>query len=717
VLTTAVDTLTGGAGDDVFSGVIGYTASSVVATTASTFSAADIINAAAGTDTFKITVDTTPSAATTLPSFTATGLEVVQVRNVSGQATTQDVGNVGGLTGVVNYLSTGAVDFDNIGSGDVTIIGNDGVTNGATTFSSSASDSITDALTINIKDGVNAGAITSTHANDDWTAVTINVSGGTNTAAGVPANVVGAIDVAGGNNMDVLTIDAATDFRTGAIAGFDVAGADANKGKIVVKGAGTVDLDGAALPNSVETVDASDSTGGVYIDANTQTDFKFTGGSGNDRFQTDVALATTTGAAGAINGGTGTDRLIVTASGDITEAIGALYTNFEVLQVDNLVSTDLDHVSGIESIRINQGGGATGVTDLSAAQAAAITVVGTGAGAVTMAVKGAATIGQLDTVTLAIDDGASAEADLVLTAPVLTSVETLVINAASDAVSISALTAAASLTSVQINATHTSAVTTTVTSGAVAFGTNTHFDASGSTGPVEINIGGIVNGTGASAVRITGGSGDDTLTTSGAGTNADVVQGGGGIDTITITADVVSAEIITVISEATSSTSADLIAGFSTAEDEFDYNGGLTNGSGSGAVSTGEYISAATIAAALATADASNDTVFVATTDATNAQMATSSDAFVAGASATTAQAVEDDVLATGGYFNGAIANLDTILSATDVVLFVVPSDTENVIFRITNTDTTTANTLLDSEIEFIAAVTLATPLAAADFM
>jgi len=717
VLTTAVDTITGGSGDDIISGVIGYTASSVTATTTTTFSAADIINAGAGTDTFKITVDTNPNAATNLPTFTATGLETVQVRNVSGQNTTIDVASVGGLTGVTNYISTGVVDFDNIGTADVTVIGNDSVANGNTTFSSSTTGTVTDDLSIYIKDGVNQGTITSNHANDDWTEVYIYTSGGTNSTASVPANTVGQLDLSGGNNMQNLTIDSATDFRTGAIIGWNTTTTGVqNKGKITVKGAGIVDLDGAALNAAVETVDASANTGGVYVDASTQTDFTFTGGSGNDRFQTDVALSTTTGSAGSVNGGAGTDRLIVDASADITSAIGDLYTNFEVLQVEDSVSVDMDHVDGLTAVRINQGGNATGVTDLSATEAANITIVGTGAGAVTMAVKGAATIGQLDTVTLAIDDGAAAEADLVLTTPTMASVETLNINAAADAVSISALTSATSLTAVNINATHGTGVTTDVTSGAVAFGTNTHFDASGSTGRVNINLNGIVNGTGSAATRITGGSGNDTLRTSGAGTLADVVQGGGGIDTITITSDVVSAEIVTVISEATTSASADFITGFETTEDEFDYNGGLTNGTGSGAVSTAEVASGATIVAGLATADAANDTVFIATTDLTDAQLDTSLDAFVAGPTAALAQAVEDDVLATGGAFNGAMANLDDILGASDVVLFVVPTDAHVAIFRITNTSTTVANTLIDSEIEFIAANTLV-DMVAADFM
>ena len=722
VLTTSIDTITGGTGDDIISGSIGYTASSTTATTASTLTAADTINAGTGSDTFKLTVDTAPNGAVTLPAFTATGLETVQIRNVSGQSALQDVSSVGGLTGVTNYLSTGSVDFNNIGAGDVTVIGNDNVNVGPTLFSSSASTSITDALTVNIKDGVQGGSvITSDNANDDWTSVTVNVSGGTNSADDTPANVVGALDLAAGNLMQTMTFDAATDIRTGALIGWDTATADVlNKGKVIVKGAGTVDLDGAVMNAAVETVDATGSTGGAYVSASTQTDFKFTGGSGNDRFTTQVALATATGSAGAINAGAGTaDRLIVTASTDITEAIGALYTNFEQLQVNNGVSVDLDHVSGITSIRVNQGANATGVTDMSAAQAAAVTIVGTGAGATTLAVKAAATIGQIDTVTLAVDDGATAVADLLLTTPILAGVENLVINAAEDALSITALTGAAALTSIKVNATHANTQTTAIVSGAVAFGANTHIDASGSTAPVSINLNGIINTTGASATRISGGSGNDTLRTSGAGTLSDVVQGNGGIDTITITNDAATAEVVTVISEATTSTSADFITGFQSAEDEFDYNGGLTNGSGSGAISTAEVTSAATIVAALATADAANDTVFIATTDATNAQFDTTLDAFTASAASLTAanaQAVENDALATGGYFNGAMANLDTILSATDVVLFVVPTDAHVAIWRITNTSTAIANTLIDSEIELIAVNTLI-DMVQADFM
>jgi len=384
------------------------------------------------------------------------------------------------------------------------------------------------------------------------------------------------------------------------------------------------------------------------------------------------------------------------------------------LQVNDGVSVDLDHLSGITAIRVNDGGGATGVTDMSAAQAAKVTLVAGGAGAVTLGVKGATTIGQTDTVTIAVDDGAAATSDIVLTAPVMTGVENLVINAAADAVSISALTSAASLTSIDINATHATSVETEVVSGAVAFGANTVIDATDSTDGVSINIGAIVAATGSSAVSIKGGSGGDTIVTS--GVNADTVEGNGGTDVITITQDAATAEIVTVISTTTASADADHILGFESAEDLFDYNGTLSNGTGAApTIAATEVASATTFANALATADANNDIVFIATTDLTGASE-TAMDNYVAGPTAALASTLVDAMVGTGGALNGAIASLDSVLGASDVVLAQFSTDSDTFIFRIANTDTTTSNTLTAAEVSLVAAFD-ANDLVAADYV
>jgi len=419
--------------------------------------------------------------------------------------------------------------------------------------------------------------------------------------------------------------------------------------------------------------------------------------------------------AGSANAGAGTaDKLTVATSAHITAASGDNYTNFEVLEVANGQTVDLDHVAGITSVRLAGGAATVGATDLSAAQAAAVTLISGGAAAVTVGVKSAAVIGNVDAVTLTIDDGAAAASDLVLTAPVLTGVETLTINAAADAVSVSALTSATSLTSVKLNATHSSAVTSEIVTGATAFGANTHIDASGSTVGVVINADGIVSGTGSAAIKISGGSGADTLDTS--GVNADVVNGGGGIDTISIVADAGgTAEIVTVQSDVVNSDNADKISGFETTEDLFIYSGTLSNGTGGGSISTAEVASATTIAGALATAGAINDTVFIATTDITGASE-TAGDAFWAGPTAALANALEEAVVGTGGVFTGAIANLDSVLGTSDSALFQFSTDTETFVFRVTNTDTTVANTLTYNEVELVAAFDAA-DLAATDYI
>jgi len=452
----------------------------------------------------------------------------------------------------------------------------------------------------------------------------------------------------------------------------------------------------------------------VTVTLSTQTDFQYVGSTGADIVTTGAVLSTSTAAPGSVNAGAGADRLVVSDSTHVTSTVGAKYTNFETLQVNNGVSVDLDHLSGITDIRINGAATATGVTDMSAAQAANVTLVAGAAGVITLGVKSATTIGQTDTVTIAVDDGSSTANDIVLTAPVMTGVENLVINAAADAVSISALTSAASLTSIDINATHASSVETEVVSGAVAFGANTVIDATDSTDGVAINIGAIVAGTGASAVSIKGGSGGDTITTS--GVNADTVAGNGGTDVITVTNDGGSTGSVTVISTTTASADADHVVGFISAEDIFDYNGTLSNGTGAApTIAATEVASATTFANALATADANNDIVFIATTDLTGASE-TAMDNYVGGPTAALASALVDAMVGTGGALNGAIASLDSVLGASDVVLAQFSTDSDTFIFRIANTDTTTTNTLTAAEVSLVAAFD-ANDLVAADYV
>ena len=700
-LTTGADNLTGTSGDDTFVGEI-------TASTASTntVGSADEIAGGAGTDTLNITVSEIAGPAN-LAAITSTAVEKISVRNVDAtpDAITVSGLNFAGATEFVADRSTAAIVFNDIGTADLTIAGNDAVTNDNVTFNGSQTASVTDALTVNVQGGVNAGVIVSNGANDDWTAVTINSTGGTATAT-TNANVLTSMDLAGGVTMQSLTINATSSLTTGTIAGWDTTGATtANKGLITITGAGAVNV--GTLDAAVEDVVATDNSGGVTLTASTQLDFTFAGSSGNDRVTTGAVL----GSSGSVDaaGGTG-DRLIVANSTHVTETVGARYSNFEVLQVANGVTVDLDHLSAnntISAIRLTDGGV---VNDLSATQAANVTVTA-GGNSPTIAVKGAGTVGQIDTVKITADDGASATSTIGLSTPVIADVEKLELTAV-DNITVAALTSAEALNSITLDG----AGTIGITSGDIVVEANTVVDGSAATGALTLDFGGIANATAdaENAMLIIGGSAGDTITTSGAA--ADLVNGKGGIDSITITDDGVGGQtaFADVQSDAITSADADLITGFVTAQNDFDYNGALSNGTGAGAgIAAGEIASAASVAAALATADAANDIVFFVT-GATDGTTDAAVDAFVAGASATTATAIETALLGTGGTLNGAIVGLDTTLGTSDAVLFVF-SDAgtgHSLALRVTNADQSTTNTLTADEIEVIGVFNTATLVA-----
>jgi hypothetical protein len=692
-LTSTADNFTGTANADTFTAVVdGTTAANT------TLSASDGLNGGEGIDTISITLQGAATANT--PALSSSAIEVVSVRNVSAGATIVPAGSFQGATEFKNDRSTAVVEFTTIGTADLTIVGNNVATNAATDFTSGAA-SVTDALVLNLKDGVTAGPINNqttagvADTNGDWTSVTINSTGGTATAT-TNANVVGALGLSGGATMQNLTINATSSMTAGAITGWDTTGAStANKGLITITGAGAVNL--GALNAAVEDVIASANSGGVTLTASTQTDFTFVGSTGNDRITTGAVLGTS----GSIAAGEGTgDRLIVTASADVTETVGLRYSGFEELQVANGVTVDMDHLATgntIASIRLTTGGV---VNDMTATQAANITIT-TGGNAPTLAIKNAADVGQLDTVKITANDSAAAVATVGLGTIVLAGIENLEL-VATENITIGALTSATSTSSVVMSG----AGTIGITSGAWAAPVNTVINGSAATGALTLDFSGATT----NPMRITGGTAADIITTS---ASADVINGGNGIDAIIITAGNADVQ-----SDAIASANADDITGFVSGTNDFDYNGALSNGSGAGAgIAATEVASAANIAAALATADAENDIVFIATTDLTGDQE-TAADAAVAGTmTSAEATALEEALVGTGGALNGAIANLDTVLGASDAVLFQFSTNTDTFIIRVTNTDRTVTNTLTAAEIELVGVFTATTDLVAADYI
>jgi hypothetical protein len=167
---------------------------------------------------------------------------------------------------------------------------------------------------------------------------------------------------------------------------------------------------------------------------------------------------------------------------------------------------------------------------------------------------------------------------------------------------------------------------------------------------------------------------------------------------------------VVIVSTATGIADADKITGFTTAVEDFDYNGTVLNDT----ASTITAVSNATFAGGLA-ADA-DATVYIVETALTGAA-ATDMAALVAAttvATIATAYATFEASLLTS---LGTITGLDATLGAAESVLLVVEGAADSVILRLTNTSTATANTLIGSEVDLVAIIVAETDLVAIDFI
>lgn len=477
-----------------------------------TFSVTDTLDGANGTGDVINIIGEVSGAALFTPAANISGIEIVNGRNVSGQNLNIDANQFTGATAINSDRSTSNVIITNVAQGASVGVNGDGtVANGSTTatYAAGATDGV-----LNISGGTTQGAIAVNGAG--FTSFTINSTGA--------ANTTGAISTTG--MPTTTTVNAATSLNTGGLA----VGTNAAAQSLVVAGAamniaataaaaanGAVVL--GALDADFATVDASGLTmGGIAatVGSVTQT---ITGGAGDDLITTGGVL--TTGSVDA-GGGTG-DTLTVAASADLaTSTLGGKYTNFENLAVNDAQTVDLDNIAGITGIILNDGAGATTVTDLSATQAGAVTMTDTN-GAVTIGVKGATTVGQMDTVNITVSDGDTTMSETLTAAatPTLLGVETLGINAVDDA----AFTLSAATAPALSNINLTGGGDHTLVTGNMNVA-NTKVDGSAATGVVNVDASGFAT----NGISITGGSGADILLGSG---QADVIVGGAGKDTIT----------------------------------------------------------------------------------------------------------------------------------------------------------------------------------------
>lgn len=682
-LTQGVDAITGGAGDDSINAFLDGGAA--------TLSLLDTVDGGAGTDT-----------------LTALGMDLDNV-------TEGNITNVETL--IVQSTSAGSIDLSKLSS--VTTLQD--LNSTAVSTYNNLTGSI--ALTVAGTSQAHVLNYSSTALSGTSDSVTLNVNGTT--------SVLGVTGLSTTNDIETLTINS-----TGSASTFELndGGADDldNVDKLVVTGDANLDIDAEALSVDTTTVDLSafTATSSIKADAASTTSFVYTGGTGDDTVDIGATLTSTQ----TLDGGAGTDTLVVDSA--LTSGEAAKVTNFEVLGVDangGAFTQDMDLVfSGVTQSSISVNGGTVTYNDV--ADGFVINALATMAAGQDI-VANLKSDTASDDITLNIGNSSSAGITLIGFDPDV-NYETITITSNGTATN-----TIGNFGTAFANAIFTGATALTITD---VDGPTGVLDASAMTGSVNLN-GTYENGatyrTGSAADDIdidtvattetftlyTGDGADDIDAAAGfagdatiyaEGGNDDiniasadptsagvndiiVVDGGAGMDTINLSTT--AADEQTVQSTATAVADADMIIGFDTAEDVFDYNGTLANGTTTSGVSTVEIADGSgTLSADLTTGLTANanatayifnnpvsgdtDTALTALTNSTASNLSTNY---------TTFETALISELST-------VTSLDNILGTSDSVLFAFVNGADTAIVRVTNTDTSTANTLTAAEIDLV---------------
>ena len=206
-------------------------------------------------------------------------------------------------------------------------------------------------------------------------------------------------------------------------------------------------------------------------------------------------------------------------------------------------------------------------------------------------------------------------------------------------------------------------------------------------------------------------TGDDLTTTA--------INGGAGIDIFTQTMTSASdGDVMTITSTASTVANADIITGFRTGTDFINYDG-LTNGGFSANATATTQTLNATLAGGINAAAASNYIISDDIADTAGGNTSgTAMTSILSSTAATLADnyaALEAQLVASGGIFNGAITGLDAAVAATESATIAIDNGTGSVLMRFTNS-TATGNTVTADELDLIAVFTDAT-LAAVDII
>ena len=713
--STANLTVTSGAGDDT---IIGGAGNDSITLTGGT----NNVTGGNGNDT--IILSTGNDTVTT-----GSGDDNVTAAAGSNNITTGANNDQITIRGGTNTVNTGDNnDVVNSSGGDSNITTESG--NDQVTLSGSGTNTVN---TGSNNDAVNASAgnnnITTESGSDQ-----VTLSGGTNT-------------VNTGSNGDTINVSGGVNNITTADGG-----------------------DQVTLTGGTNTVDTGSSADTVTLSTGTDT---VDTGSGNDTVEAGGTLTT----ADTIDGGADTDTIASTVA--MTDALAARLSNFEIFDIKGSggVTHDVSALTGLTSLKVSAAlTGAVVVTDLavgaevdfSAAIANNLTInqinaAGGGTDTLTFDFSGGTyTTGasiiasNIETVTLKT----SAAGTKTVSGATFANAGTLNITAPSANLTISDLTA---LNLQTFDVSSTGSRTTNITTGADVFsnaltytggGGNDTLDLDGATlqntftynggngdDALELDGAALQNtfsyngGSGADSLNLNGaalsgaltfdgGSGDDTLNLDGATLAAgSVFVVGDDQDTLTLNVDAVASVVRT---SATTSNNAFSVqddattahtASFTSGSDTFDYNGSVSHDS----TTTIVKAAGATLQAAVA-ADA-DATVYVIQDADGDADFETELNLFADGVSNSRANTLETEAIDTGLL---SYTGLDAAFDSSDIVLLAIDSETNEdattannggtAVYRFRNSDTSTVDTVLSSEIELLGVFQDAA-LVAADFI
>ena len=455
-------------------------------------------------------------------------------------------------------------------------------------------------------------------------------------------------------------------------------------------------------------------------------------GAGNDTLDLGAVADTDTGS--SIKGGAGDGDILIISGAAITAEVATQISEFEILNIETtgltqdadnfggtifgtgaaIAAMRIDDLANNAIININHNVSTSLTANIktdTAADALTVNIGGT-AGNVTLASLIPSTTYETVTVNSQGTDANTLSAvGAVVNNMTFTGSTDITVASTNNITGVVTFTASTANNTVTVTDTTAQTITfgsgnDTITTGVVASSTQTINGGAGN----DTMTAGII--TTAGVLQLNGDAGSDTITVAamtGATTaSSATIDGGTGVDFITLDAN--SGNSVDVVSTATTLTDADKITGFTTTVDDFDYDGALVND----AATTITAVSNATLAGGIAAdVDATAYIISTAVTDAAATDMA----ALVAATTTsaiTSTYATFETSLAT---LLGTISGLDAALGTTETVLLNVDDGTNSVILKVTNTDTSTANTLTAAELDLVAIMVGADDLVIGDFI